>query len=78
MNPTKLIIKSINLVLKEDKITLPTRNLLTCSERNIVSYLRESMSKLLRSDKFFRYYQVDTEYNRVGLKEKPKTSNLNK
>ena len=71
MKPKNFIKKGIQHMILSDKKTLPKRDLLDSSERNITAHLRSS---LIRVDIKIRgvKYQIDHEYNRKGISNKPK------
>lgn len=71
MKPEDFIKRGITKMLKVDKRTFPKRSLLETSERNITAHLRRHLAEIGYSYKR-KKYQIDHEYNRVGMGNIPK------
>jgi hypothetical protein len=63
---------AIENMFEEDGAQDPARPLIKTSERNITAHLRDHIHRVLHQDTRYRHYQVDHEYNRMGLSEEPK------
>lgn len=71
MKPENFIKQGITKMLKADNATSPKRHLLETSERNITAYLRRHLGEIGYLYKR-KKYQIDHEYNRVGMGDIPK------
>ncbi len=72
MLPPKLILRSFFYSCLKDSLKKPKKKLFSTSERNIASYLRSSLEIFKNFHRSLLFYQVDTEYNRVGIKSTSK------
>lgn len=72
MTPLKLMMRSVLYAHLIDELKEPEKELFSTSERNIASYIRSSLEIFKNIDMPLSQYQVDTEYNRVGLKNSSK------
>ena len=71
MQTEDFIKNGIIKMLKADKDTSPKRSLLETSERNITAHLRGQLDQIGYSFKENKY-QIDNDYNRMGMGNLPK------
>ena len=71
MQTEDFIKNGIIKMLKADKDTSPKRSLLETSERNITAHLRGHLDQIGYSFKENKY-QIDNDYNRMGMGNLPK------
>ena len=72
MTPKNFILGSLLFAFTKDSLTKPRKKLFDSSERNIASHLRSAIEVFVSLYDFLSGYQVDTEYNRVGVGEECK------
>jgi hypothetical protein len=68
MTPLKLMMRSVLYAYLIDGLKEPEKDLFRTSERNIASYIRASLEIFKNINIPLSQYQVDTEYNRIGVK----------
>ncbi len=70
--PHKLIIRSLFYSCLKDALKSPKKELFSTSERNIASHIRASLEIFKDFYEPLLHFQVDTEYNRVGVGDSAK------